>query len=102
MKDDKEDLIEDLNADLGDQNQETNDEKAKPKSMTSTRNGLYLRLVIGAMIVYYAYSSVSNIAETVIGKRVPIYIIAAVLAVAGIVVVIQSIIKLVKKDYDNN
>lgn len=80
----------------GDQNK-----KKSPRSMTSSKNGLYLRTVIGALILYYAYTIIADIGTTPADKRTMLYVFVAVFSVAGLWIVIDSVKKLLKKEYDN-
>ena len=77
------------------------DKKKSPRSMTSSRNGLYLRTVIGALILYYAYTIVADITSTPADERTMLYVFVAVFGIAGLWTVIDSVKRLLKKEYDN-
>lgn len=83
--------------------EETAEEERKktPKPMTATRNGLYLRTVIGGLMLYYVYGILSDIAITPADKRTLLYVLTAIMAVAGIWVILDSVKKLLKKEYDD-
>ncbi len=84
------------------QDQNKVEKNQKPHSMFSTRNGLYLRTVMGGLIVYYAYSAISNIESTATSSRMPLYIISGVLALAGVIVILFSVKRLIKKEYEKD
>ncbi|MCH5281991.1 MAG: hypothetical protein J1E61_11040 [Lachnospiraceae bacterium] len=76
-------------------------ENKKPRrSMTSTKNGLYLRTIIGGVILYYVYGILSEISATPADKRTLLYVLTGIMAVAGIWVILDSIKKILKKEYD--
>ena len=77
------------------------EDKKTPRRMTATRNGLYLRTVIGGLILYYVYGILSDIAITPADKRTLLYVLTAIMAVAGIWVILDSVKKLLKKEYDD-
>lgn len=85
--------------------EQTQDEQTQKetthKSMLSTKNGLYLRTVIGGLILYYAYTIVAEITSTPADKRMPLYIFAAVFGIAGIWIVIGSLKRIFKKEYED-
>lgn len=76
-------------------------EKKTTRRMTSTRNGLYFRTVIGGLMLYYVYGILSDIAITPADKRTLLYVLTGIMAVAGIWVILDSIKKLLKKEYDD-
>ncbi len=107
MKEEKTEELkaEELNTEKAELEQETGENdvvseepKKRAASLSSTRNGLYLRTVIGAIVVYYGYSIIKNINDT-LGNRIPLYIAAALFGVLGLFISVSSIIKLIKKDY---
>lgn len=77
------------------------DKKKSPRNMTSSRNGLYLRTVIGALILYYAYTIIADIGSTPADERTMLYVFVAVFSIAGLWIVIDSVKRLLKKEYDN-
>lgn len=70
------------------------------KGLTSTQGGLTLRTVIGAFLLYYAYTIIRDISLTAEGSRAMLYVFAIVFGVAGIWVIIDSLKRLIKKEYD--
>lgn len=70
------------------------------KGMTATKNGLVLRGVIGAFVIYYGYTILADISSTPADERMPLYIFIAVFGVAGIWIIIDTIKRLIKKEYD--
>ena len=76
-------------------------EKKRTQPMTATRNGLYLRTVIGGLILYYVYGILSDIAITPADKRTLLYVFTGIMAVAGIWVILDSLKKLFKKEYED-
>ena len=66
--------------------------KKAVRSMVATRNGLYLRTVIGGLILYYAYTILSDI-ETATGTgRIMLYVFVAVFGIAGMWIIFDSLI----------
>lgn len=82
--------------------EETAEKKKEYKGMTSTKNGLVLRGVIGAFIIYYGYTILADIASTPADERMPLYIFIAVFGVAGLWILIDTIKRLVKKEYEDS
>lgn len=78
---------------------ETENKKA-PRGMTSTRNGLFLRTVVGGVILYYAYSILADIGAASKGSRTMLYVFVAVFSVAGLWIVFDSLKRIIKKEYD--
>ncbi len=78
---------------------ETTGKKAY-RGMTATKNGLVLRGVVGAFIIYYGYTILADISSTPADERMPLYIFIAVFGVAGIWIIIDTIKRLIKKEYD--
>ncbi len=74
--------------------------KKEYKGMTATKNGLVLRGVIGAFVIYYGYTILADISSTPADERMPLYIFIAVFGVAGIWIIIDTIKRLIKKEYD--
>lgn len=74
--------------------------KKAARSMAATRNGLYLRTVIGGLILYYAYTILSDIGTATGTSRTMLYVFVAVFGIAGIWIVFDSIKRLFKKEYD--
>lgn len=94
---------EDVEAENIQQTEETEQEEGKKsyKGMTSTKNGLTIRALIGAFILYYAYSIASDITSTPAGQRTPLYVFIAVFVIAGILIIADSVKRLIKKEYDH-
>lgn len=76
-------------------------QKKRYRGMTSTKNGLTVRALIGAFLLYYAYSIASDITSTSAGQRAPLYAFIAIFAIVGIWVIADSIKRLIKKEYDH-
>lgn len=74
--------------------------KKAARGMVSTRNGLYLRTVIGGLILYYAYTILSDMGTASGTSRTILYVFAAVFGIAGIGIVLDSLKRLFKKEYD--
>lgn len=74
--------------------------KKAPRGMTSTRNGLFLRTVVGGVILYYAYSILADIGAASTGSRTMLYVFVAVFSVAGLWIVFDSLKRIIKKEYD--
>lgn len=74
--------------------------KKEYKGMTATKNGLVLRGVIGAFVIYYGYTILADISSTPADERMSLYIFIAVFGVAGIWIIIDTIKRLIKKEYD--
>ncbi len=70
------------------------------KGMTATKNGLVLRGVVGAFIIYYGYTILADISSTPADERMPLYIFIAVFGAAGLWIIIDTIKRLIKKEYD--
>lgn len=70
------------------------------RGMVSTRNGLYLRTVIGGLILYYAYTIVSDMGTASGTSRTMLYVFVAVFGIAGIWIILDSLKRLFKKEYD--
>lgn len=88
-------------AEADDKSEETaKDGKKAARSMVSTRNGLYLRTVIGGLILYYAYTILSDMGTASGRSRTMLYIFVAVFGVAGIWIILDSLKRLFKKEYD--
>lgn len=88
--------------------QELPQEEEKPeeggksyKGMTSTKNGLTIRALIGAFILYYAYSIASDITSTPADQRMPLYVFIVIFVIAGVWIVVDSVKRLIKKEYDH-
>ena len=77
-----------------------NSSDKKRAGMTGGKGGLYLRTAIGAMILYYAYTIWSDITSTPASQRAPLYVFIAVFVIAGIWIVIDSVRRLIKKEYE--
>ena len=82
--------------------EETTEKKKEYKGMTSTKNGLVLRGIIGAFIIYYGYTILADIASTPADERMPLYIFIAVFGVAGLWILIDTIKRLIKKEYEDS
>lgn len=98
MEEVTEDIVEETVAEA-----EVSDEtsgKKEYKGMTATKNGLVLRGVIGAFVSYYGYTILADISSTPADERMPLYIFIAVFGVAGIWIIIDTIKRLIKKEYD--
>lgn len=74
--------------------------KKQSRGMVSTRNGLYLRTVIGGLILYYAYTILADIGTASGTSRTMLYVFVAVFGIAGIWIVLDSLKRLFKKEYD--
>lgn len=74
--------------------------KKAGKGMVSTRGGLYLRTVIGGLILYYAYSILSGMQTASGVSRTFLYIFTAVFGIAGVWIILDSLKRLFKKEYD--
>ncbi len=74
--------------------------KKSGRSMVGTRNGLYLRTIIGGLILYYAYVIVSDMGTASGTSRTLLYVFAAVFGIAGIWIILDSLKRLFKKEYD--
>lgn len=74
--------------------------KKQSRGMVSTRNGLYLRTVIGGLILYYAYTILADIGTAAGTSRTMLYVFVAVFGIAGIWIVLDSLKRLFKKEYD--
>lgn len=70
------------------------------RSMVGTRNGLYLRAIIGGLILYYAYVIVFDMGTASGTSRTILYVSAAVFGIAGIWIILDSLKRLFKKEYD--
>lgn len=77
-----------------------NSGKKGGRGMVSTRNGLYLRTVIGGLILYYAYTIVSDMGNASGTSRTMLYVFVAVFGIAGIWIILDSLKRLFKKEYD--
>ena len=64
------------------------------RGMVSTRNGLYLRTVIGGLILYYAYTIISDTSRTML------YVFVEIFGIAGVWIILDSLKRLFKKEYD--
>jgi hypothetical protein len=69
-------------------------------NMTRTKGGLTLRTIIGAAILYYAYSIVADIDSTPADSRTMLYVFVAVFGVAGIWIIADSLKRIIKKEYE--
>lgn len=85
----------------GEEKEETAAKKKAYRGMTATKNGLFLRGVIGAFIVYYGYTIFADIASTPADERTPLYVFIAVFGVAGFWIIIDSVKRLLKKEYED-
>lgn len=97
------DMVENIdeNTTEGGKVEETAPLEKKPyRGMTSTKNGLFLRSIIGAIVIYYGYSIFTDMAPT--DNPAPLYVIAGIFALAGLLVLADSVKRLVKKQYDEN
>lgn len=74
--------------------------KKAGRSMVGTRNGLYLRAVIGGLILYYAYTILADIGTASGTSRTLLYVFVAVFGIAGIWIILDSLKRLFKKEYD--
>lgn len=84
-----------------DNSEETvDDAKKSGRSMVGTRNGLYLRTVIGGLILYYAYTIFADIGTASSTNRTLLYVFVAVFGIAGIWIILDSLKRLFKKEYD--
>lgn len=81
--------------------QENEQKKKEHKGMTSTKNGLILRGIIGAFILYYGYTIVAEIGMTPTDERLPLYIFVGIFAVAGIWILADTVKRLIKKQYED-
>lgn len=97
-------MIEDVVIDQAtvEEQEETVDEKKEYKGMIATKNGLFLRGVIGGFILYYGYTILADISTTPADERMLLYIFIAVFGVAGLWIVIDSIKRLIKKEYEDS
>lgn len=94
----KEEILE---AETADNSEEAADnEKKAGRSMVGTRNGLYLRAVIGGLILYYAYTILADIGTASGTSRTLLYVFVAVFGIAGIWIILDSLKRLFKKEYD--
>lgn len=84
-----------------DEGSQQEEKKKSYRGMTSTKNGLTIRALIGAFILYYAYSIASDITMTPADQRAPLYVFIAVFVIAGVWIVVDSVKRLIKKEYDN-
>lgn len=75
-------------------------EKKAAGGMVSSLNGLYLRTIIGGLILYYAYNIFSGIGTASGTNRTMLYAFVAVFGIAGIWIVLDSIKRILKKEYD--
>lgn len=100
MEENKNEEMEIIEENEGLSEEESDQEKKTSKSMTATRNGLYIRTVIGAMILYYAYSIFTDIDSTPADDRMMLYVFIAVFGIAGLWIVIDSLKRMLKKEYD--
>lgn len=88
-------------AEDADKSEETAESGKKAvRSMAATRNGLYLRTVIGGLILYYAYTILADIGTATGTSRTMLYVFVAVFGIAGIWIIFDSIKRLFKKEYD--
>lgn len=81
--------------------QKESGDKGSRKSMMSTKNGLYLRTVIGGLILYYAYTIVAEIGSTSADSRAMLYVFVAVFGIAGIWIIMDSLKRIIKKEYED-
>ena len=92
---------ETLETEIADNSEEAADNGKKVgRSMVGTRNGLYLRAVIGGLILYYAYTILTDIGTASGTSRTLLYVFAAVFGIAGIWIILDSLKRLFKKEYD--
>lgn len=82
------------------ENVEVREEKKSRSNMTSTRTGLTLRTIIGAAILYYAYSIARDIEQTAEDSRTMLYVFIVVFGIAGIWIIFDSVKRLIKKEYE--
>lgn len=78
----------------------TDSGKKQSRGMVSTRNGLYLRTVIGGLILYYAYTILADIGTVSGTSRTMLYVFVAAFGIAGIWIILDSLKRLFKKEYD--
>lgn len=74
--------------------------KKSGRSMVGTRGGLYLRTVIGGLILYYAYVIVFDMGTASGTSRTILYVFGAVFGIAGVWIILDSLKRLFKKEYD--
>lgn len=74
--------------------------KKAGRGMIGTRNGLYLRAVVGGLILYYAYTILADIGTASGTSRTWLYVFVAVFGIAGIWIILDSLKRLFKKEYD--
>ncbi|MBD5541793.1 MAG: hypothetical protein HDR00_11515 [Lachnospiraceae bacterium] len=94
----KNEIMEAESADNG--GEASDNEKKAGRSMVGTRNGLYLRAVIGGLILYYAYTIIADIGTASGTSRIWLYIFVAVFGIAGVWIILDSLKRLFKKEYD--
>ena len=70
------------------------------RGMVSTRKGLYLRRVIGGLILYYAYSIISDMGTASGTSRTMFYVFVAIFGIEGVWLILDSLKRLFKKEYD--
>ncbi|MGN0132060.1 MAG: hypothetical protein ACI4AA_06445 [Lachnospiraceae bacterium] len=87
-------------ADAAEEEQKDEEKKKASGGMTSTRNGLCLRALIGGMILYYAYTIAADITSTPADQRTMLYVFVAIFCVAGIWIIADSLKRIFKKEYD--
>lgn len=101
MEENKDFKAEIEETETADNSEEGADNKKKAgRSMVGTRNGLYLRAVIGGLILYYAYTILVDIGTALGTGRTLLYVFVAVFGIAGIWIILDSLKRLFKKEYD--
>lgn len=65
----------------------------------TTKMNFYIRILVAGYVVYLAYSLIPSIQEATGNKQIGLMIATAIMAFAGILIIVFSVKGLIKKEY---